>query len=814
MDVMDISDGEDDEIFSDSDTWIYCDEDIQPLDEDINENNWRFVFQETLNNIRENKLDDGAQPLIFDGTCKIRIKKFPNAPFTFPLSNALCSRLISEHGTPMALANRYDFCGLKVPNTGWKVNPENFDFPIPLSAAIRSYTFEQLHLNTPDLSEHFDLNLHKLFIFGPCTHSKIYNFDDKLFVYLATVLVFLPSHYTGGNYRFIDDNDDNEDLHRHFFNQQELDNKSKPYILIVPPDCQHEIQPLEKGFKLLLVYHLVSNTNSIQQLISLLSKPKNHSQTMENIFLSQRLQRIFTYWETNLDKMPTKLVIPIQHSLDYSSYFSILFRDRYRTIIEILTRAIQQFSSFLVYSATLQHEAPFGDRTDSRLVVHSLTMLNTVNQIALRFDSDHERTIVPNEVLGELHMYIDSFEQAGGRQQVLSNGITVFRHYSKFQVLLIIPLVHQWDLLLDDHAFACHHLSYMLSLPTNALDSLSLNLLSCILREKTASSNLLFGQIIHYLIILRTRLGLTPNVIQLIKLLFRHKQFQDELFSNEKLFHWLNRLVASVESWSMFAMEFLELFRKVINSSMPTKLNEVIQFLLQLSNAVLRALFINTLLRTIFKRRTLPRHVLLSTLCSILHLLIVDGSYSLDCQLSLAYNIIKRVRKTSIDGEIIEKCFKIHLIPMLINIYRDLKIKGKQSHSVIPLSAAFILIYEYCLNALNYYCSSNSLSSSPLNVVSINEALLICPCASCTRLQMFLVDSKTSTLILGVSSNLVADHCLRHTLSKFPMLSIEYKHDSCTGREETLIISKCGYEEEQKQLCFHLRRLLLQLHRL
>ena len=31
MDVMDISDGEDEEMFSDSDTWIYCDEDIQPL---------------------------------------------------------------------------------------------------------------------------------------------------------------------------------------------------------------------------------------------------------------------------------------------------------------------------------------------------------------------------------------------------------------------------------------------------------------------------------------------------------------------------------------------------------------------------------------------------------------------------------------------------------------------------------------------------------------------------------------------------------------------------------------------------------------
>jgi hypothetical protein len=94
-------------------------------------------------------------------------------------------------------------------------------------------------------------------MFGPCSQTKIYNFDNQFFVYLATVLVFLPSHYTGGNYRFIDDNADDDNIHRHIFNQNDSDN-SKPFILVVPSDCQHEIQPIEKGFKLLLVYHLVS----------------------------------------------------------------------------------------------------------------------------------------------------------------------------------------------------------------------------------------------------------------------------------------------------------------------------------------------------------------------------------------------------------------------------------------------------------------------------------------------------------------------------------------------------------------------------
>ena len=43
-------------------------------------------------------------------------------------------------------------------------------------------------------------------IFGPCPHTKIYNFDDTIFISYAIIIVFLPSNYTGGNYRFINQN--------------------------------------------------------------------------------------------------------------------------------------------------------------------------------------------------------------------------------------------------------------------------------------------------------------------------------------------------------------------------------------------------------------------------------------------------------------------------------------------------------------------------------------------------------------------------------------------------------------------------------
>jgi hypothetical protein len=49
-------------------------------------------------------------------------------------------------------------------------------------------------------------------------------------------------------------------------------------------------------------------------------------------------------------------------------------------------------------------------------------LLNITNELILDLNSQHERTVIPNDFLGELHMYIDTFEQSGARQQVLHTG--------------------------------------------------------------------------------------------------------------------------------------------------------------------------------------------------------------------------------------------------------------------------------------------------------------------------------------------------------------------------------------------------------
>ena len=106
----------DDDQHSETNTSIYDDYEMDPPDpfDEINENNWKHLFQEVFIDLHEKKFDDGARPLLFTGPCQIRLKNLPDCSFSFPLSPVTCSRLICEYSQPLALSNRYDFCGTKV----------------------------------------------------------------------------------------------------------------------------------------------------------------------------------------------------------------------------------------------------------------------------------------------------------------------------------------------------------------------------------------------------------------------------------------------------------------------------------------------------------------------------------------------------------------------------------------------------------------------------------------------------------------------------------------------------------------------------
>ena len=108
--------------------------------------------------------------------------------------------------------------------------------------------------------------------------------------------------------------------------------------------------------------------------------------------------------------MPIKLIIPLQSPYDYSPYFSILFREKYRHILQAIRTSLRSTTHFLLYSATLHQEKHKNNEHDLRLFVRQLRLLDsTYHGLTLKFDQEHERTVLFNEFLGDLHLYLGAF---------------------------------------------------------------------------------------------------------------------------------------------------------------------------------------------------------------------------------------------------------------------------------------------------------------------------------------------------------------------------------------------------------------------
>lgn len=542
------------------------------------------------------------------------------------------------------------------------------------------------------------------------------------------------------------------------------------------------------------------------------------------------LNDLLDFWIENNKQLPSKLVIPLQHPWDYSPYFTLLYRERTRQILDLIRQVLNARSTFLLYSAILQQDQYPTENIDNRLVLHKFVLLNsTQSDLALKFDEQQERTMNSTEFLGDLHVYLDALDAISPAQQGLfrlhsrkenvknsrylfsfsfffSSDCKVIRSNNEYQVLVLLPKINQWDILLDDHSSAYHHLSFIISMPRF---SHHLNdFFRCFLRDQTS----LIARLTPFVQSL-SRLQYSTDSVDIIKEFLQIKQIRENFFNESALVDEIVLLIDRFDHCSILAKGFFHFFRQLLNHWMPAKLKEFCRMLLNIKRLATRALLINALIRFIFKPRSKSRHISLGTLCEILHLLIVDGSYSIDVQLIIAQQIVKRVRKFPNDNDILRNGLKAHLIPMLINIYRN---QLKSNSETCSLSIAFTFVYQYCLNALNYFCSSSYLFNSPstYDPISANEAALLCHCEVCDPFREFLLNEHSSTWVVDLTKKRANNDCLFNTIKQYPSLSTEYKYDPITGQKQTLIISKTAYEQEQKQLCFHLRRLLMQLEKI
>lgn len=145
--------------------------------------------------------------------------------------------------------------------SAWQIPGTSVDFGAKFNRIVREETLEQMNLNDPSVSRHFEVVLKKVVLFGRCAHSKSYALDESMFVYLATVIIFLPSTFDGGVYRFEDEvADENDFTNLKFLFDHSQNDRTKPFIFITPADCEHRIEPITRGFQVMAVFNLVTKS--------------------------------------------------------------------------------------------------------------------------------------------------------------------------------------------------------------------------------------------------------------------------------------------------------------------------------------------------------------------------------------------------------------------------------------------------------------------------------------------------------------------------------------------------------------------------
>jgi hypothetical protein len=174
----------------------------------------------------------------------------------------------------------------------WELKPEHFTLTNPdwegfLKTAVRKVQ-EELGLGSQKLESH----LYDLLLYEPGSFFLPHRDGEKLDRMVATLVVVLPSSFQGG-----------ELVVRHEGEEMTIDfsgeNLFHIHYAAFYADCEHEVRPLQQGYRLCLVYNL-----TLVKAKKAITAPR-HSQYLDKI--TQLLRR----WVEKEE--PPKLVVTLEH---------------------------------------------------------------------------------------------------------------------------------------------------------------------------------------------------------------------------------------------------------------------------------------------------------------------------------------------------------------------------------------------------------------------------------------------------------------------------------------------------------------------
>ena len=214
-----------------------------------------------------------------------------------------------------------------------------------------------------------------LVLLEPCQFPRqfIWSKNDQNPSVIAKLFVSLPSTYKGGQETLTHFKE------KHVFDLSEKDSSKSSFFTIVPisTECKHEIDFISNGYKLILIYDIIS-----------LSSINFYNVDINEATLN-RVARVLETWTNGLENdyhgYSSKIIIPFSDTFHPGN--NPLLHGIDRVIGTILRRTIQQYHSekFLLYQGIIQ---PNRSNDGTVHACRSLTDLNLMlnNKTKTLFD--------------------------------------------------------------------------------------------------------------------------------------------------------------------------------------------------------------------------------------------------------------------------------------------------------------------------------------------------------------------------------------------------------------------------------------------
>lgn len=647
---------------------------------------------------------------------------------------------------------------------------------------------QTLQLNPDDI----ELKISNLILLESCQFPRQFIWPTDGSSSIAKLFVTLPSSYKGGKETI------KSYKEKHTYDLSELHTTKSSFYTIVPMsnECQHEIDFISDGYKLILVYDIIPLTSTVYYNIDI------------NETTMIRISKILETWMNGLDHdyhgYSSKIVIPFSDT--YHLGKNLLLYGIDRMIGTILRRTIESYHSdkFLLYQGIIQ---PNRSNDGTTHACRLLTDMNLINKIQIN-----------NKLFNKIDLCLGNCNETYSGNIFLRKTRTQ-QSIEQFSVPIwcLVPVNYKYDLLIDNIPYVLNHLEQNL-IPHHQETFLLINWLLTTTKKIHFNSKYL----LHQLLRLSYNKTITNELILLIRQLFEHKKFLEQFFpmNNKQDYEDIIYLL-NYSKDPKIELYLHQVFRTVLKrySCDTDRIKDAIKFIGILSirniNSSFLLVLIHELLSNIFKiNNPMPSITDLTNLLSLLSLSV--NTYQTSCEI-LSRQIIRQIKMTTITTtsiSTITNLLRAVLIPALIQIYRNFlkenQISGKRKHDefLIQFPSWFLSLYQTCLSLLNAYCSS----PPPIPIYdNISKTIDIHCCSICQELFYFLENCNSLEKTFLITKEKLSHFNM--IIKKFdPLIILTKSMTSDRHYHQINIIKMSNYDEEISRENYLLRSLLLSNH--